>query len=777
MKKNSVLVKQVLMSAATAAVFALGFTSCNDDTDVMNSADMEQAAEAVKTVSDLANAPASATTLPMQVKADGEWRIGYAYDELGQMCHAYPKQGMGNKTIDLYIQANNSPQQRRNEVYVISTATGDTLQRVPVRQQAAAMTRSGEITVSNRIYGSGYGYNQMTGEMTNAPLIATDAAIKTGMLASSGTMKDINAREYTGSCFSQLCNDLQAEAKFEGKFGGFSTEVTAKFGMKTFQESNYDYVMTKVDAVVNTSHLEANLQDIQGKWLTDQAYHALEGMAITVTPMGGGAPRTVPSPYTSDNEGFRLLIRDYGTHLITRCKLGGKMTYATTIDLSKVENEYNINAYAKCAYKNSLVKTSAEAKNDTKITNKTNSSAVTTRLSVVGGSTDAINSLQSNESDANMNKWIASLQNGNNTTVVDLSDAQLTPLYELVLDPDRRAKLKEYMTNGQMEQDFMADQQLNIQQAMGVIPHITNIDKLFSKDLSDMGTLIKDLYVGGTLVARACSEFIPKFDKNERSIVIYPVYNNWAKYNMGYFVGNKAWKPQYVCFLDDGTFISTPVPNSSVGAQNELYMSGSSFFAPKDPVITDAKEDKPLVTAKDAYMRGKTMWGDGSEHVHNYDIVKIFNRIWTRMGYNEKIDNHWACFYGPNEIKKFSVQNWHMASVADWENLFNGLKSANITLPAQYMSNVNGGKDLTGFSIDWNQGWYYENSHDGVNGNTMPYMTGTRDSNGNYDNFRFVDFDKNGGAQFKYGPWKANEVKHRCYVRMVQPLKMQLEVK
>ena len=53
-------------------------------------------------------------------------------------------------------------------------------------------------------------------------------------------------------------------------------------------------------------------------------------------------------------------------------------------------------------------------------------------------------------------------------------------------------------------------------------------------------------------MARVCSEFIPKFSTTERSIVIYPVSNNWAKYNMGFFIGNKAWRPQYICWKNEG---------------------------------------------------------------------------------------------------------------------------------------------------------------------------------------------------------------------------------
>ena len=28
--------------------------------------------------------------------------------------------------------------------------------------------------------------------------------------------------------------------------------------------------------------------------------------------------------------------------------------------------------------------------------------------------------------------------------------------------------------------------------------------------------------------------------------------DNWAKYNMGFFIGNKAWRPQYICWKNEG---------------------------------------------------------------------------------------------------------------------------------------------------------------------------------------------------------------------------------
>jgi hypothetical protein len=459
--------------------------------------------------------------------------------------------------------------------------------------------------------------------------------------------------------------------------------------------------------------------------------------------------------------------------MLRSCKLGGRMTYATTIDLSKVEDEYNLSAYAKCGYDNKIIKVSASVSDSLTAKFKTNQKAINTRLFLTGGSKESSGNLKMEDSDANMEAWVKSLQDGTNTMVVDLPEADLVPLYELVNEaeaPGRAALLKEYMESGQMEEDFSEPQTTTAQQ-MGIIPHIKNISKMFSSDLNSKGTLIKDLYVGGTLVARVCSEFIPKFSMTERSIVIYPVCNNWAKYNMGYFVGNKAWKPQYVCFLDNGTFVSHPAPNTTAGAQDDLYMSGSTFFSPNDPMLKTATESKPEVTVKDAVMESKAWNSTKGEFIYKEPIVKIFNRIWTRSYYDESIDNH-SGWYEPKDFGKFTVQNWSMATTDDYNNLFNGLKNANISLPAQYMSNVNGGKDLTGFNIEFNNGWHYGSEIHGLNGNRMLYVTASRDKNGKYSNYKIVEFDQNGMGHISSLTFENGA--HRMYVRMVQPLKVQI---
>ena len=793
MRTLKTMAMTMLMSTLAATPFTL--TSCQDDAIDENKTGA-QALSLLNNSADLQSLDNISYEVPFEVKAKGEWRIDFAFEEGGQFCYAYPKQGKGDAKIKICVLDNATDQRRTGEMTITDFGDGAKKTVVKLGQKSRLEgTRAGELITGNRIYGVGYGFNSITNQLAENQIVAVGKAIENGKIVTDGVNATYKIRNYSGSCFSQLSNDLKADAKFNGKYFGFKAEAKASFEAKTFQESNHDYVINMVDVTMTKAHMEYDTQKLMDDdVMTDEAYNALNGLSRTTA-----SGRKIGTLYPSTNEGFKRLIQDYGTHLLRRADLGGKMKYSTTIDLSKVENEYTLNAYAKCSYKNKFVKAQASVSDDLSKLYTSNSEAIKTTLTIKGGSQADITSLQASDSDDNMDAWLKSLQNKQNLVVVNLPEAEMTPLWELVSTAEdrndvkngaeRKRLLKEYMENGQMQRDFMADDK-GMTQQMGQLAHITGLDRLF--DENTKGTLIKDLYIGSTKVARVCSEFIPKFSTTERSIVIYPVSDNWAKYNMGFFIGNKAWRPQYICWKNDGAPVVTPVENTKPGMVTELYLSGSSFYAPNDPVVTEATEQKTDVTAKDACMQGQTMWADGTEHPHDYPIVKIFNRIWQRTAYNQLVNKN-AVNYSPDDTKSFTINNWHMAQVDDFKNLMNGLTGNNISLPTLYMGNVEGGKDLTGFNSDWD-GWYvrkkkeegfkipvfgpvtlaarliqdskdpsyyWENAKG--NNDQMEYMTCSKDGK-----FGHVRMKKTGSMEIV-----ENEYNHkdwRMQVRMVQPL-------
>ena len=174
-KKN--LVNKMFMNILTAGIFGFVFTACSDD--VINNNEQAQAvAEITASASGLKNLPNAEYSFPLEVKNDGQWRIGFGYDDDGQICYAYPKSGNGNATVKVYVSKNYTGNERTNDMYIINTLSGDTLQTMTITQQAGGRTRADVAETGNRIYGAGYGYNIVTGRMSQAPLVMTSAAIE-----------------------------------------------------------------------------------------------------------------------------------------------------------------------------------------------------------------------------------------------------------------------------------------------------------------------------------------------------------------------------------------------------------------------------------------------------------------------------------------------------------------------------------------------------------------------------------------------------------------------
>ena len=115
---------------------------------------------------------------------------------------------------------------------------------VQLKQKGVRMTRAGEAKEMSkgwRIYSVGYGFNAMTNEIARNPICMMDSMSQDGLLTKDAIKLEFQERHYTGSCYSELTNNLKAEAKFSGEYSGFKGEVSASFDMSTFKENKYEY--------------------------------------------------------------------------------------------------------------------------------------------------------------------------------------------------------------------------------------------------------------------------------------------------------------------------------------------------------------------------------------------------------------------------------------------------------------------------------------------------------------------------------------------------------
>mgnify|MGYP007069874306 CR=1 FL=1 len=261
-------------------------------------------------------------------------------------------------------------------------------------------------------------------------------------------------------------------------------------------------------------------------------------------------------------------------------------------------------------------------------------------------------------------------------------------------------------------------------------------------------TLIKDVYVEDQWVAQVCHEYVPKINSNERITVVYPVYNDYPRYDKGFFPGDNSHKPTYVSWTDNGETVKT-CEDLSVGKVSTLYVSA-------DKVVTELPEDEwpyEATAIKDEYLHGLRCNGPGGSNAESdYPLVKIFNRVWTREDYCQAFADIYNDgrsvavtmdgqnvtvareYYPSANFTRASLfpTGWSVASATDFQNMYNILVNNGHSQPGYAL--LNGG--VTGFEVCF-VGWYDYGLNTWANGNLhMEYATkdlwhvGIRSDNG-----------------------------------------------
>lgn len=605
------------------SILAVGTSSCSEDAISHGNIDYSlPEGTAIDAIENYAH------SFPMEINADGEWNIQYDYTTGGQICYTVPDKGVGDATIRVYVYDNATEQRRENILYIVDSKTDEAKQELTLIQKSLADNEDNEISKmveGARRLGIGYGYNTL-GQLADANSVATNAIIdyqyvnEDKKLTTSGVQVKYESDTYTGSTASELSNKLSSSFNLEVKYCGFKGEVGASFNMNDYSSNETEYAIGYVDVAQQVLTLEMGAADIIANYMNDKAYNHINGLEIV------GRRKNVPSDYPSTYDGIQKLVKAYGTHLVTQARVGGRLKYVTTVDVSKIEGEYDLEAFAKCSYKNSFVKVSGEVADTLKQSYEKNSSHCKTTVLVQGGKSDKAMAITTAKSDSDREKavqnWTSTLTDEANQTIVGLTENGLIPLWELV-DTDlpggveRRNMIKDYIQGNQIENDYTTN---SMNYISGTTVYIDQIPE-FGALNQWYETAVMDVYNGSQWVGRICKECIPLLDRNNRVTIIYPVLNNQPKYNMGVYLGDAFHKPAKVCWNGMKLSISE-ISDASYKNNAKVYLRGKNVT-----LTTDAKS---TVRAK---VEGKylTAGQDGQ-----YGLVKIMDKIWTIRNYNEQ---------------------------------------------------------------------------------------------------------------------------------------------
>lgn len=713
MKKNffNALTLVVLM-----LVCSVTFSSCSDD-DLVDI----QAEVVLPSDVNLMELEAWSYVVPLDIKSNSEWRI----EKNGDFFDVIPSEGEGNATIEIHVTDNIYEERQNGELRIVFPNDESKNMILNLQQKWEGDYDENEtVTVGPKKYAIGYGYNV-------TEQYASSASVKGQIFMMNNLYKDAIAtcdnselnyslQTITGSTVSEISNKLAANVNVTGKYGKFQGEVKSSFTGDYVESSDYEYAITYLNIANQTYSFEVDPYEIASKYMTTAAYNAINGKSYNFS--------------TNNPEGFRNLIQHYGTHVVLQARLGGRIRYSMEINISNIETEYDLEAFASAAYDGLFVQADANVKDSFKESYKNNKSQITTKLDVIGGSDITKNGLTEEFTKKNIDAWKKSLNSKDVGLIAFTENNSLLPLYELVNRdsfPERYKALKDYMEGEAMANDFSEYQ-------------CGTYTKFNIPTFSEKGTLVKDIKLGGEHVGQICEEYIPQINKDSRVIVVYPVIKGKMRMNMGFFIGDKYHKPARVSWNGDKVTIAEH-PELNFGSAKTLYLRGASIKA-------TANESVSIMEGKveDCYLLGNVADINYSKRQvkakeHKYPLVKIFNHIWTREDYTSPLydtgkglsigydGNRQDAYVSSNSNiyvraatatnASYAPSGWDIADSKAYNTIKSTLTANNINLPGKTL--LEGG--LLGYNakfIGWLDLYYWNNGEILCGGDEqMEYLT------------------------------------------------------
>ena len=615
------------VAAALAYAATLGLTACSNSEDSSPSgSSAKETAISVevlgKTVGDTLVFDMMDSTYDFKIKADGKWRIE---DETEFIQSISEKSGNGDATVKIRMVTNFLDERFVGDLRIVFPEDTSLNKTITVVQKYSGDydDNANDVSQSNKAYAMGYGYDMISStegyldpSAIKSEVFDTKTLFEDGTFAYGPNTQTLDETTVTGSTISDISFKLGVKTKIEGGTALFSGEMKSAFDMSKTSYNNYEFALNYIDVTTQTITSEVPLEILADSLsMIVSAYYAINGLGRT------------GQKFPSTNAGFRRLIKGYGTHVVMGAKVGGRIRQSMTVDVSKVTSSYDLEAFAKAAYKGLAVKAEGSVEAKMKQSFEENNSNMSFKVHVYGGDAGVGARLMNTTNRAldptDVDTWKASVAKGKGALIGFPSDG-LVPLYELIDETisdstaKRKKLLKEYMESKAFASDFNAYYECGT---------VTEIDVPKIEDL-DTNTLIKDIYSGGQLVAKATLEFVPLLNIKEKVMVIYPVINNKPRYNLGFYIGDKDHKPARVSW--DGTDAAiVEYADMDFGAAKKIYIRGTS-------VLSTAPEgtETHVGTVEDAYLASKIINKNiSADFDYNYPLVKIFDHVWIRQDY------------------------------------------------------------------------------------------------------------------------------------------------
>ena len=613
----------------------------------------------------------------LNIQSDTEWQITTE----GNVCRTYPHEGSGNVSVRVRVNANDTEQERTGAILVQFPKAKSKNQYIAVKQLTEVTVMQDAQTDINVSQGVGYGYNIYTSKVISTPIANLKALDADNRLSFSDGPSNMIYKSITGSSAHELSCKLTTELGLKASYFGFTSEIKASFKAEALSSQSSEYAITYfyMDKYIKDINLATNRLRASTTYMDEFAYEDLNGI-------GFGA-----ETYPSTDEGFKQLLNDYGTHFVKKTKLGARLNRSMSVDITKVNGSFDIAAFAKESYGGSIVSDAYfQIDAEYKESYEANKSVCETQVGVLGGDEKLRTKFYNSNNESDFNEWMASVDR-DNARPVSYDNGDLIPLYELVIDADRREALRQYMESNKFKEDF------------GSVDFTYDYNIPGSIDVptfKEGDNLIKEITVDGTTLAMVCNEFIPVINKEKRVTVVYPVVNNRTLWHVGYYVGSDLTPPAKVCTRRGSINVTTLLDDQGnylpLGARKKLYIHGAAVA---DNLAADSVKGLPVIpvatTQKDYYVSGyidPKYNGPGPRY--GYGVVKIFDKLWLtyNLRCNSDVNNtrrfQYASdkklyFYPESELRESTmIWDWRLPQKSDFLSIGSSLADNQIYDPA-----------------------------------------------------------------------------------------------
>lgn len=576
-------------------VLIVVFISCSDNEDIWVIPEFPQN-------TDVSMLDMWAHEVSFQVQSNGDWEI----ESQGDWFYLFPTSGSGNATVQICVLENDTKSRQTGRVTLISTTDPSAVQTFEIGQKSVedyGLTTIDDELPSIKKYAVGYGYNTLSEYAS--PNSVTKQIVRwyemkaDKLIQFNASSARFYERTVTGSSLENLAENLSEAVSFGGKYCGFKGEVGATFNSGVTNSEFNEYAISYIEYKVTDISIVTDIDDVRENWMTVAAKKAIDGETDTYR----------------GTEGVKTLLREYGTHLITKADLGGRLKYNLTVDVSKVTGYYDITAYLKASYSNAYVNSEASMDAEIKSSYANNKTQTSLSFTAIGGDSAPLTVSSDKSAIDTWKKSIAGYDSiaTNKTALIGFGSELegLIPLYELASSPARREEIKSVMEgDGFVTVEY--EDKNNYEIALPTFGD--GVKETLVKDVKDSSNRV---------IAKVCNEFIPEINPEERVNVIYPVASGRILMHAGYFPGYEGRRPARISWNGSNLKV-VDYEDLEEKEYSNIYLGGATVRTKLNKDQTPKK-----TTIHDSYLNAVHY----NEAYHNYPLVKIFGDIWTREDY------------------------------------------------------------------------------------------------------------------------------------------------